>query len=45
MCVYLCFLVAETNALEIISRKSVVILVLSGMCAFTICSCILVNFE
>lgn len=35
----------KRKALGIISRKSVIILVLSGMCAFTTCSYILINFE
>lgn len=45
MCVSLLLGCRNRNALETISRKSVIILVLSGMCASTICPCILINFE
>lgn len=45
VCISLLLSCRNRNALEVISRKSVIILVLSGTCAFKICSCILINVE
>lgn len=45
VCISLLLCCRNRNALEIISRKSVIILVLSGTCAFKTCSCVLINFE
>lgn len=46
MCVHLRFLVADKRrALGIISRKSAVISVLSGTCAYATCSHVLIDVE